>query len=115
MMSLETFLERTGRGSFYGLTYYESDLPCFANRITVDDKVNTPQLIDALVYHASNEVDVDVLVFSVTEQEKCWKAWASYAKANPRKFKVVQGGSIHDNYQCRMYIYTKPKSKRKYG
>lgn len=92
-----------------------ADLPCFAHRWSVQEDMNTDEIITAYVMYASERDNNDVIVFSVTERDKCWKTWAEYAKAHPRTFKVVQGGSIHGNYQCRMYIYTKPKSKRKYG
>lgn len=93
----------------------ESDLPCFAHRRAVSRKLNKASLIKEYVHLCADESRNDVLVFSVTERDECWKAWVDYAKAHPRTFKVVQGGSIHGEYQCRMYIYTKPKSKRKYG
>lgn len=89
-------------------------LPCFAHRWTVNDNVNTPALIEAYVKLASLRDDNDVLVFSVTERDYCWDAWKAYAKAHPRMFKVVEGGSIHGKYTCRMYIYTKPAKQRKF-
>lgn len=99
-----------------GTQYNESDLPCFAHRRGVDQKIMTSALIHEYVRACADDSKNDVLVFSVTERDgTAWTAWAKYAKAHPRTFKVVQGGSIHGNYQCRMYIYTKPKSKRKYG
>lgn len=104
----------------FGINYWlldelEANLPCFAHRRFVPNVLKTPALIKEYVSLCASETQNDVIVFSVTQKDWCWKAWAAYAKAHPRTFKVVQGGSIHGNYQCRMYIYTKPKSKRKYG
>lgn len=98
-----------------GLNEPADHLPCFAHRWTVRDFMNNEEIIQEYIKAASESDENDVLVFSVTEKDKCWKAWASFAKAHPRTFKVVQGGSIHGNYQCRMYIHVKPKSKRKYN
>jgi hypothetical protein len=92
----------------------EYALPCFTDRRAVSSRMSTPEMIEAAIEHA--ESSNDVILFSVTENDgAAWDAWALFAKQNPRKFKVVQGGSIHGNYQARMYIYTKPKSQRKYG
>lgn len=92
----------------------DDHLPCFAHRISVVDGVNTPALIKELIKHSCDISDNDVLVFSVTEQDKCWNVWKEYAITNPKTFKVVEGGSIHGVYMCRMYIYTKPAKKRKF-
>lgn len=115
MISQAEFFTLLGVPYFGRLRRNDSDLPCFAHRISVSDRINTPELIDALIFYASKGSRNDVLVFSVTEQDACWQVWKDYAKANPRKFKVVQGGSIHGKYQCRMYIYRKPKAERKFG
>lgn len=90
-------------------------LPCFAHRFTVVDGINSDKLIKEYIKHATEGTDNDVIVFSVTEKDKCWQAWADFAKTHPRTFKVVEGGSIHGKYMCRMYIYTKPKAKRKFS
>lgn len=89
-------------------------LPCFAHRWAVAHTVDTPKLIETYIKLASEVDHNDVLVFSVTERDDCWEVWKQYAKDHPRKFKVVEGGSIHGKYMCRMYIYVKPKAQRKY-
>lgn len=101
--------------SSYHLTARTSDLPCFSERYVVTAKINTPSLIKEYIKVACESCDCDVLVFSVTEEDACWQVWKDYAIAHPKTFTVVQGGSGHGNYQCRMYIYTKPKSKRRHG
>lgn len=101
-----------------GLAYWRSndaDLPCFAHRLSVTGAINTPALIKECIKHACDESHNDVIVFSVTERDACWKVWSNYAKAHPRTFKVVEGGSLHGRYMCRMYIYSKPIAKRKFG
>lgn len=119
-MDLGEFAEKIGAES-YGwdktalLTTSESDLPCFSSRYTVVHRINSPILIKQYIKVASEHCDNDVLVFSVTEQDGCWQVWKDFAIAHPKTFQVVQGGSGHANYQCRMYIYTKPKSKRRHG
>lgn len=110
-MNYDQFFAATG---LYGMKDSWDHLPCFANRFTVNDKVNTFELIDAYIKIASARCDNDVFLFSVTEQDKCWQVWADYAKAHPRTFKIVEGGSIHGKYMCRMYIYTKPANQRKF-
>ena len=90
-------------------------LPCFAHRWSVNDWVNTPELIEAYINLAAKRDHNDVLVFSVTERDACWDVWKQYAKDNKRVFKVVEGGSIHGRYLCRMYIYVKPKAERKFS
>jgi hypothetical protein len=112
-MKLHEFLKAVKK-DWWDLKRSSDHLPCFANRFSVFDTMNTPELITAYIKHASDKCDNDVLVFSVTAEEECWDAWKAYAKANPRTFKVVEGGSIHDMYMCRMYIYTKPKAQRKF-
>lgn len=92
----------------------EDHLPCFAHRWAVNRKVNTPELISEYIRLASEEDGNDVLVFSVTERDACWDVWKAFALAHPKTFKVVEGGSIHGKYLCRMYIYTKPPTKRKF-
>lgn len=113
-MSRQEFIRKAGwAGSAYDFRASEDSLPCFMHRRTVNSRFNTPEMIEAAIEHAQSTNDV--IVFSVTERDgTAWQAWIDYAKAHPRKFKVVQGGSIHGNYQARLYIYTKPKSKRKY-
>lgn len=114
-MNYEEFYQATGinaRGLGGGGDV--EHLPCFAHRWYVNGRVNTPKLIEAYIALASKRDHNDVLVFSVTEQDACWKVWKAYAKAHPRKFKVVEGGSIHGKYMCRMYIYTKPAKQRKF-
>jgi hypothetical protein len=113
-MKLAAFLEKLQLYSMDELRRADDHLPCFAHRFSVCHIINTPELIEALVKHASDNTDNDVLVFSVTERDKCWDVWKQYAKDNPRKFKVVEGGSIHGFYMCRMYIYTKPAAQRKF-
>lgn len=98
----------------YNLKSREDHLPCFAHRWLVPDAVDTPALIKQYLQVASENDDNDVLVFSVTECDECWGVWVAYARAHPRTFKVVEGGSIHGQYMCRMYIYTKPAAKRKF-
>jgi hypothetical protein len=117
MISQDAFDEKCGYEHTWSAAYLDNSdsLPCFAHRISVNEEVNTPALIKALIYYGGNKSHNDVLVFSVTEQDKCWKAWKEYDKAHPKTFKVVEGGSIHGEYMCRMYIYTKPVSKRKFG
>jgi len=92
----------------------DDHLPCFAHRWSVNDHINSEKAIKEYIKVATENDDNDVIVFSVTERDKCWKAWADFAKAHPRTFKVVEGGSIHGKYMCRMYIYTKPPAKRKF-
>lgn len=113
-MSRAEFFRKTGwSNGEYSFRSYEASLPCFMHRRSVNNQFNTPEMIEAAIEYAQSTNDV--IVFSVTERDgAAWEAWASYAKEHPRKFKVVQGGSIHGNYQARLYIYTKPKSKRKY-
>lgn len=97
-----------------GMRPNDDHLPCFAHRFLVTNRVNTPALIKEYIKHASADTDNDVIVFSVTERDICWNVWKEFAKAHPRTFKVVEGGSIHGKYMCRMYIYTKPANKRKF-
>lgn len=112
-MTRNEFFHRAGLGEVT-FRMQESQMPCFAHRRRVSAQINTPEMIEAAIEHSSSYNDV--VIFSVTENDgPAWQAWALYAKAHPRKFKVVQGGSIHGRYQARMYIYTKPKSQRKYG
>lgn len=99
---------RVGGGSL------EDHLPCFAHRWRVTDRVNTSELIATYIKLASARDHNDVLVFSVTERDHCWDAWKQYAIDHPRTFKVVEGGSIHGKYMCRMYIYIKPPKQRKF-
>lgn len=114
-MTKDEFEKVTGLNvSRLGAGAHEDHLPCFAHRWAVNDAVNTPERIQAYIKLASIRDDNDVLVFSVTQQDGCWKTWMEYAKAHPRTFKVVEGGSIHDKYMCRMYIYTKPAKQRKF-
>lgn len=117
-MDIYDFAEKIGEevdgGLVDGLQENQSALPCFAHRWGVTGAINNSTLIKQYIKCASDYDENDVLVFSVTEKDKCWQVWKDYAIAHPKTFKVVQGGSIHGNYQCRMYIYTKPKSKRKY-
>lgn len=109
------FFEKTGISiNRLGGGAREDHLPCFAHRWMVNGRVNTPELINAYIKLASKRDHNDVLVFSVTERDGCWQVWADYAKANPRKFKVIEGGSMHGRYMCRMYIYTKPAKERKF-
>lgn len=117
MISQEAFDKKCGYAGNWNDGYFSSNdaLPCFADRVTVNGKVNTPELIKALISYSGSESDKDVLVFSVTEEDGCWKAWKEYDKSHPKTFKVVEGGSGHGRYMCRMYIYTKPASKRKHG
>ena len=114
-MDIYEFKEKLGMPYWQDLNDNQDALPCFCHRYTVPDAVKTAILIKQYIRVASEDSENDVIVFSVTEKDKCWKVWEAYAKAHPRTFKVVQGGSGHGPYQCRMYIYTKPKSKRKYG
>jgi hypothetical protein len=110
-MSLQDILYEHGKWS---IRDSESHLPCFAHRFTVFDEINTEGLIKAYIKYAVEDTDNDVIVFSVTEKDKCWKVWKEYAIIHPKTFKVVEGGSIHGKYKCRMYIYTKPAKKRKH-
>lgn len=114
-MNWVEFQNRTGLNTRYiGAGSNSDHLPCFAHRWRVTDRVETPELIRAYIKLASESDDNDVLVFSVTEEDRCWDAWKQYAKDNPRTFKVVEGGSIHGFYMCRMYIYVKPAKQRKF-
>lgn len=117
-MNATEFLGKTGLNvNIYarvGAGATEDHLPCFAHRWAVNDKVNTYDLIRAYIKLASKRDHNDVLVFSVTERDKCWDVWKAFALAHPKTFKVVEGGSIHGKYMCRMYIYTKPPTKRKF-
>lgn len=116
MIGLDEFLIKAGFRSMWHAHNDEAHLPCFAHRYNVTPAINTPRLIQAYLHYACehDENDIDVFVFSVTERDgPAWHAWKDYAKANPRKFKVVEGGSIHGRYQCRMYIYTKPKAEHR--
>ena len=112
-MTPEQFLAATGLYD-YNMRVSDDHLPCFAHRFSVNGRVNTPKLIKAYIEIATDETDNDVIVFSVTECDACWNVWKAYAKAHPRTFKVIEGGSIHGKYMCRMYIYTKPAKKRKF-
>lgn len=115
-MTLEQLLKKLGkRHEVYLYNGANKEhLPCFAHRWTVTDAIDDDATITAYVREAAKKDTNDVLVFSVTQRDKCWGAWLEYAKAHPRKFKVVEGGSIHGRYLCRMYIYTKPKSQQKF-
>lgn len=113
-MILAKFLAKFNLYAMGDLRGSSDHLPCFAHRFSVFGGIDTPELIEAMIEHSSDDTDNDVLVFSVTERDKCWDVWKQYAKDNPKKFKVVEGGSIHGVYMCRMYIYTKPASQRKF-
>lgn len=113
-MTLQQLFNKLGWVSDWQLFASKDHLPCFAHRVSVHSKVNTPDMIEHLIKFSSEKSDNDVLVFSVTEKDKCWDAWIKYAKAHPRKFKIVNGGSIHGVYMCRMYIYTKSPKQRKF-
>ncbi len=113
-MTEQEFFKRCGY-NMHGPNTSGSALPCFAHRVSVNGSVNTPALIKYLIAYSVKDSNNDVLVFSVTEKDTCWDAWSKYAKAHPRTFKVIEGGSIHGRYMCRMYIYTKPATKRKFG
>jgi hypothetical protein len=114
-MTGEQFLNKIKAEYWHRLMGSRDHLPCFAHRFTVTERINTSSLIEEYIKHASEKCDNDVLVFSVTERDTCWGVWKDYAKAHPRKFKVVEGGSIHGKYMCRMYIHTKPKAERKFS
>jgi hypothetical protein len=112
--TLQAFCEATNISTYNFANV--SDLPCFAHRCVVSRGINKAALIKELLSFASAATRNDVLVFSVTEQDgQAWQAWKDYAKAHPKTFKVVEGGSIHGRYMCRMYIYSKPAAKRKFG
>lgn len=115
MISKEAFGRLCGYETAWDYSDNQSDLPCFAHRVSVHERVDTPDRIRALIKYGSEQSKNDVIIFSVTEQDACWRAWSEYAKAHPKTFKVVEGGSIHGRYMCRMYIYTKPASKRMNG
>ena len=112
-MTLDEFWTATGIGR-WDMRNNDDHLPCFANRYYVNGRVNTPELITAYIDLAKQTCTNDVIVFSVTEKDECWDVWKQYAKDNKSVFKVVQGGSIHGVYLCRLYIYTKPKEERKF-
>lgn len=115
-MTRDEFQAATGLNAGYtGAGAITDHLPCFAHRWRVNDRVNTPELIQAYVRLASETDNNDVLVFSITEQDKCWAVWKQFHRDNPKFFKMVQGGSIHGQYLCRMYIYTKSKEDRKFS
>lgn len=111
-MTLDDILDKHGA---WKVRDSDDHLPCFAHRFRVWDEMNTPTIIKNYIKYAVENSDNDVIVFSVTELDKCWNAWADFAEAHPKTFQVVQGGSIHGKYQCRMYIYTKPVGKRKFA
>jgi hypothetical protein len=113
-MTEHEFAIKYGFHSTYYLRQSDDHLPCFAHRWSVNDNIKTEKAITEYIQVATDNDDNDVIVFSVTENDKGWNAWKAYAKKYPRKFKVVEGGSIHGKYLCRMYIYTKPPKKRKF-
>lgn len=106
-MSLQTLAEKYGIDD-WDLMDNEDMLPCFAARFTVINEMDTEEKISEYISVAAKECEQDLLVFSVTEQDKCWKAWEAYAKKYPRKLKFVEARSIHyGKYKCRMYFYKK--------
>lgn len=113
-MTKQEFAEKYGFAGSWKLRERDDHLPCFAHRWSVNDKICTARAIREYIKMATENDDNDVIVFSVTERDAGWAAWASYHEAHPHTFKMVEGGSIHDKYMCRMYIYTKPAGKRKF-
>ena len=116
-MTKQEFAQKYGyeyRGYYDYITNNDDHLPCFAHRWTVNDNINSEKAIKDIIQVARDNDNNDVIVFSVTERDKGWDEWKKFAKKHPRTFKVVEGGSIHGKYMCRMYIYTKPASKRKF-
>lgn len=84
------------RYDFYPFDY-ENDIPCYFQRVTVTDDLDTRSKIITYIRLARKAVDRSVM-FSITEQDKHHKLWLEYA--NERGFCVFESGSIHGDYKC---------------
>jgi hypothetical protein len=78
----------------------EDHLPCYINRATVVDEMDTYKKIREyieLCKEAKHE-SIGMLLFSVTERDKHHKKWLYEAKK--QGYTVIQAPSIHGEYQC---------------
>lgn len=91
--------------------YFQHDrstdhLPCYINRITVIDSINTKVMIRQYIRAVKQEYgdggdrwnQIGMFLFSVTEKDRHHQKWLDVAKKDG--YTVVEGPSIHGPYKC---------------
>ncbi len=89
-----------------GLDDSNGDIPCYCNRYSVIDSINTKKKIELYLQVAEKEAaewKVELVMFSVTEKDKHHKLWLEVA--TEQGLVVVETHSKHEGrYKCWMIL-----------
>lgn len=108
-MDVHTFADKISDGEFYPLDD-EYSIPCYGVRFSVENCINTKELIlqymELAKAHAFKDGKSRMTIFSVTQRDKHHKLWLETVKDMPNVY-VLKVKSRHADYWCWMIVQIK--------